>query len=501
MNDPGWYASNAQLLFDSASLAYSQAIGTYDEAFSGLVPLPRVNALTGSTVSGNLVAAPGIMTIRLMPTIGISKNNVSTVNIAASRLYSWVRHANAGSKNYDSPDLMMYLLAMDSIYSYYSYLVRAIGICRLFSQKNRYLANGILTALGVVPASLQDDLAAARNKLNMLGAKMAALCVPSSMPYFVRHSWLYQNIYKDSPTEKSQMYAFVPDGFYKYDGFTEPTGGRLVYTKVNASGPSTFQVHLAALEDMLNAVVADEDINIMSGDILKAYGSGELIIVGQVSEDFLLMPVYDEEVLSQIQNTTILAHAIASNITQDATGAILSAPTLAAITPDEIKFGKSGAKRITVRKDIVTPADTMVATRLTHPWMNLKKTDAGKDYPITSCGSEIAVMVDVHTLAVSADTAKEVFIARSSFGGYNGILPDAYLPALDRVTQLAEFDWHPEYVFLAGTDNTVWSECGSVFDIDNYTIVTSTELDRMNDTALLSMFNVPAIAPYSAMVR
>lgn len=501
MNDPNWYAANAQLLSDSASLAYSQAIGTPDMSFSSVDPIPRIDATTGELVSCKLVAAPGIMTIRLMPTIGISENNVSTVNIAASRLYSWVRHANAGSKNYDSPDLMMYLLAMDSIYSYYSYIVRAIGICRLYSQKNRYLSDGLLLALGVIPDSLQDNFAAARNKLNMLGAKMAALCVPSTMSYFVRHSWLYQNIYKDSPTEKSQMYAFVPDGFYKYSGFTDPTGGKLIYEKINTAGPSTIQQHLQNLEDMLNAVVADEDINIMSGDILKAYGAGELVIVGQVSEDFLLMPVYDEEVLMQIQNITVLSHVAASDITQDASGAILYRPKVAPFGPVTVKFARPGFKRITVRKDIVTPADTMVATRLTHPLVDLNPSMVGGNYPITSCGSEIATVLEIYNFASPEASPHSLIQIKMTLGNYGRLPTGEVINALDKCAVLSQFDWHPEFVFSVEGPKDTFKQVASVMDIDNYTVVTSTELDRMNDTALLSMFNVPAVAPYSSMVR
>lgn len=500
MNDPAWYAANSQLLIDSASLAYSQAIGTYDKSFSGVEAITRINAATGNYTSGKLVAAPGLMTIRLMPTIGISKSNVSTVNIAASRLYSWVRHANSGAKNYDSPDLMMYLLAMDSIYSYYSYIVRAIGVCRLYSQKNRYMSDAVLTALGVIPSSLQDNFAAARNKLNMLGAKMAALCVPKTMPYFMRHAWLYQNIYKDSPTEKSQMYAFVPDGFYKYEGFTDPTGGKLVYQKINATGPSTIDDHLSKLEEMLNAVVADEDINIMSGDILKAYGAGDLIIVGQVPEEFLLLPVYDEEVLSQIQNTTVLPFVKASDITQDASGAILYTPKIDTVTL-EANFSNPGLKKITIRKDVVTPADTMVATRLTHPLSDLDPTMTGDDYPISSCGSEIAVMMQLYNLAQAAD--ESIFLARMEVWGFT--FTDASASGVsiivDQCAQLANFDWHPELVIAVLKSEGVYNQMASIFDVDNYTTVTSTELDRMNDTALLSMFNVPAIAPYSSMVK
>lgn len=105
-NDPKWYIVNGQLAKDVASFSFNNALGaSFEIGTHGLTTL----------VQPKKYSLPGIMTIPYVPSIGYSADGTSAANIAAKNFYSFVRHQNSGHANYDSPDLMMYLMAMDSI--------------------------------------------------------------------------------------------------------------------------------------------------------------------------------------------------------------------------------------------------------------------------------------------------------------------------------------------------------------------------------------------------
>lgn len=68
---------------------------------------------------------PGIMTFMYAPSIGVAfSTDSAAINVAAKNIYAYVRFANSGARNYDAPNLMTYLLALDSAYQIYACGVR-----------------------------------------------------------------------------------------------------------------------------------------------------------------------------------------------------------------------------------------------------------------------------------------------------------------------------------------------------------------------------------------
>lgn len=75
--------------------------------------------------------------------------------------------------------------------------------------------------------------------------------------------------------------------------------------------------YLDAIESMLSVLLANEDINIMSGDIIKAYGS-DLYSIPFIQENEIQEIVHDENLLLQFSNSTVLdvfGATITSNLT------------------------------------------------------------------------------------------------------------------------------------------------------------------------------------------
>lgn len=478
-NDVSWYAKNQQMLTDAASFSYNSPLGN---------PVPFGDLLSGvpQSLVGN-GAIPGVAQLEFIPGIGISTNSISPANIAANNIYSYVRYMNSGAKNYDQADMMLYLLAMDNLYMYINWMKRIYGYVSTFSQYNKYTPTAYAAADSVDIADLRANLADFRLFINNCCARASAFCVPAVMPLFVRHSWMVSNIYKDSDTLKAQNYMYVPKWFYRYDETGSKFGGQLVIQgRVTNAKLSDLQ---KIFEDMFKKLAYSEDIGVMSGDILKAYGQEKLFKLSSVEPDYTVLPVYNEEVLSQIHNLQIVEPNLASeaaktwNVTQDPnSGFLIFNPTIIpwAYNPKKVM--------VNMPWDGVTPADTMVATRLTASYEGTK---------LTACGSELVTNFRIikydatGVLKVSVDfTSPIIYVNASNLG-----TPQA---DVQKMCELTQFDWHPLFHLVTnpGTTPTTNTYCGIMGDINNYTIMDIEDLKNLHSTAILSEFNVPQIGSF-----
>lgn len=480
-NDSSWYALNPQLLQDAGQLSFNNPLG---------VGLPGI--MTGSDLS-SLMYTPGVMRIHFLPGIGYSSNNASAVNLAARRIYTFVRHANSGSANYDSPDLMMYLLAVNSAYLTYAQCVRAYGIANVYSMFNRYLPDALLRAAGFDPNDVRSNLADFRYGINIAAAKLGQLAIPSSMKYFKRSAWLVNGVYADSPTAKSQLYVMATDAYYLLEEKTSESGTSLSFHGAQTdTNPRTVASWLQILNNQIAALVESEDIGIMAGDILKAYGSNALMIAPPIAENYVVSPVYNEEVLTQINNANAIGGSpffgtnwdtSTLNITQNPnTGAIIYTPTF--------NFGGLFAhpldyrKPITIRSDFPQPADVMVATRF---MMGGTEDTAGGESPqklsIQNMGTEVVTNYAIYKYGGANWT-----LNTTEIDGYNWSLTPELL------ADYSKFDWAPPLYYVTGGDTSENVVSAVVQDWDNVTTIGNPELRKLHETALLSLFNVPSMS-------
>lgn len=502
-NDPNWYFKDSKILADVASFSYNQPLGNN----------LRFNQYhTPTSSDGNKISCasvPGIMAIRLGLTPGIAENAQSPVNLAATNVYSYVRYKNSGGSNYDAPDLMLYLLAMDSLYACWNWLQRIYGFASTYSQRNRYLPTAYMALNNVDFDDIMANLADFRGWLNIKANEISAFCVPATMTYNVRHSWLFSNIFKDSDTVKAQQYMYVPGWFYKYDETGSSEGGRLVTVEAvpaDIAGATRYKVTdlMSILNTMIEAVNYSEDIGIMSGDILKAYGESGLFTIGTVDPDYKVEAVHSPEVLWQIENMHCvqLGNTAMSqfNIVQDPnTNFIKFGPVI-----DGVVAPRNGSYLNFHHMD-VTPENVIVATRLICATTVDGKT---QKTTITSCGSEIATNGYIAVFrpdgkfnaALEDNATLKLHVEEIPFVAYPKVsttLADTVLN-LDKYMAIlgwySAFDWAPE--LLLGSNYTISGTTyndtvGVIRDWDNYTLLDNQDVESLNLLALLTEFNVP----------
>nr|AVX53573.1 putative capsid [Marmot picobirnavirus] len=482
-NDVSWYAKNQQMLSDAASFSYNSPLGNR-------IPWERVAALPqDATGIANWIKAPevpGLMLFKFEPGIGISKNSSSPANLAAQNIYTYVRYMNSGSKNYDQADLMLYLLAMDSIYMVWNWMKRVYGYASLYSQYNKYLPRVFAQADNVDLDDVIANMADFRYHINSLAAQISSFCVPAVMPLFVRHSWMVSNLYKDSNLLKSQMYMMSPNTYYVYSETGSPYGGYLQAKGFpNPTSGMKITDMVAVMKDMLNKVAYSEDIGVMSGDILKAYGQERLFKISPVEENYTVEPVYNEEVLNQLHNSRMVSMS-RTNITQDPdTGFLIYDPVTT-----EKAVAVTDATFVNMPWDSVTPANTMVGTRLTPV---LSRVDANT-VKVQAAGSEIISRRSI--LYYDFDQSSAGVIQKRELPSALYMLQDV---TSEMVSMISNFDWHPLFPMWWKTgsgDTTTYVFKGMLGDISNYTIIDNYSMEQMHTTAILSEFNVPQLGSF-----
>lgn len=300
-NDVSWYKGNGSLTSATAAIPFNLPTGMKFNRFT------RIAGYDTIKFGGSGYTNPGICTLSLAPSIGNSSDSGSPINIAATAMYSYIRHANSGTAYGDPADTMIFMLAMSQVYSYINWLQRLYGCASLYAQQNRYIPRGLVQAQGVDFDSITSNFADFRYGINLLIAKAAAFAVPNVFPYFQRQAFLYSNVYTEGNSIRDQLYMFIPAGFWFYtEGTTASPLSKLTYRSISHSSLWKYDELLSIGNEMMQYLLSSEDIGILSGNILKAFGDSNIIKLSPLPEQYNLTPVYDIGVLEQFKNATPL---------------------------------------------------------------------------------------------------------------------------------------------------------------------------------------------------
>ena len=469
-NDPAWYTRFPQLTKDAASLWFSNPLGAV---------IPR---LTSSSIAGGrdvdaaLGAVPGLMVLNTILGPGTSADANSPLNATSRDIYSFIRHANSGHSNYSAPDLTMYLLCLDAYYTVWAKMVRAYGVASLVTKTSRYTAVRILQALGFDADNILSNMANFRYAINNFAVKLSSYATPGSMDIYRRHTEIYTNIYQDSMSTKAQLYLLDPAGYYVY-GEESAQGGKLTYTE--------YPGHLMTVNDVIavfntfNTVINSEDMNIISGDILKAYGREGIFNVPAIDSGYITPVVVDPHMLAQIENATIVGtmNADSLNISQNpATNQVIYLPSVMG------KVDSYPALVLNFHKPDPDVNDIMEATRFMVTFGDYD--DISKSTPIMACGADIVVGVGIYTFIKNGNFERRIL---SPYIDVN-VGADLIAQLLVPVFLANSFAYAPRCAIWWGT-----YLIADTMDYDEYTTISPEVLWNIHNTALLSLLDVPRI--------
>lgn len=478
-NDVSWYANNPELLRSAASLPYSRTMGQ---------KLPFV-----ATTS-----VPGIMSLYWVPITGAGP----ALNQAANMTYFNTVHANSRNTSYTAADEMLVILAGANVFAALAHGIRAYGIMKYYEQQNSYTPRDIVEAMGFDYDDLVANLPTMWFSLNELIARSSQIWIPDEFPLITRWFWMNSNIYKDTDSVKGQYYIYVQDAFYVYSETTSEQGGQLLKdtvwgdTSVNikAGKLKKWSDYLALMNRMLNALINSEDRGIIFGDILKAYGKERLYGISAIDASYAVVPVYDMEVLTQIEN----AYAYPANF--KGIESLASTNSLQKIWDVTRSWTVSNLMSFNQvlnfpQKEVPTPEQNMVATRLKF----------GHAAIITSGTSSVNPVVELHNMGSEFITQ---FCITSHYYSSNDVDPVVsrtfFSSVVDNIREVlplwCAFDHAPWLYEPTGTApaKTVGTSLmmipSNVYgDWEMYSILTEELIARMNTTAIYGELGVPTI--------
>lgn len=499
-NSPEWYANDPALLRDAASIPFSWAVGT---------PINlHIPVFNGTTVQQEF-AVPGICCLKTLPSLGWSDQPTDPINVAMFQFYSDVRYANSGHVNYDAPDLMLYIMAMSQVYGYINFLQRAYGTATLYAQKNRYLPDALLRAMNINPEDVKANLANFRYAINLLINKAASFYVPAVMPIFKRHASLYQNIYVEGVSIKDQLYLYSPIGFWKYTLNDTDSSGMLEFQPLPDN--ATVDQLITYGTDMMSRLTMSEDINIMSGDILKAFGDSGMVKLQSLPTEYPILPLFDAAVLEQMKNATAVGVYGDWNVTQDPThGFLVFKPTSHLTISGELNYASRAGTKITtcLAEDRImttqnldpSPEIVMENTRLMAIGTDYLRDESGSSVTVNlATGSEVISTVQYwyyEAVPTGWNLSSKGFFSIESVDVGNVEATAAYLKRLNVVSN---FKFHPfvhVFPFKQSTSNPdafQVAEAFMQFDVDNYAVLNAEDLRHMHATALMSELYVRSL--------
>lgn len=486
LNDISWYTHYPDLVNGSASIPY----------ILGMQSKWSLTEVEGDGTSAIInQSSPGLMAFRTNPAYGISTSLDSPLNQAAQEIYGFIRLGNSRTSTYDAADIMIYLIAWDSIYMLVTNLVRAYGMLNVRTPENTYFPDTFISAMGINPADAHSNSSAMYYGINEIISMLQGWGIPTGMDIFARHQWLYKTYYTDSQTGKAQSYMFVPNSYYDWAGvgseFTPSTA------RFNIMPESqTVAEYIARVKKMINDIRNDSDCLAMHYDILAWYGTTGLYQVEPMPMNYVTQGTFAPEVLMQIQNMTICTamhpdQTFEGNITHSAvTGMIVYDPYKQHSDAHNLNLYVSN-RVITVPIQNTNPAVNMVATRLTNvcDWQS----EEAHVVHFNEVGSEFVSAAHIYKYTM---VGNEWVITKSDSIGYANLghhyFDELGTKLFNSLTDVNSFNMHPcvicSYTVPLAEGST--NPTIRLFDLDNFAVLNKDELARMHQTAIRSMFSI-----------
>lgn len=394
-NDVTWYARSKELLEQAARLNFSNRAGD---------PI----TFTGKSVlTNNCNIVPGIVRFDYIPALGRTSITPKSSQVysyiansvmkdAGTNIYSYVRAHNSGAINYEWQDMIAVIYAGSQVFAAIAHAIRVYGIAKTNYQNNTYMPDEILRSMAIDPVAFRKNLANYLFRLNYLIQKASVIWVPDDFPITQREYWMNTNLYYDADSTKAGIMYYFPAIFYEYSPKTSTSGSALVPTYLYAKANDDGTQLLNTIEKMLDAILDDSDAGTMFGDLYKTYGADKLYSVGEISPDYSVAPVYNEEVNQQFHGLTIIETANYPSILQDVDHSefvqdcfTVNKPAFTASFSDVVLdlYGKDDL-----------PERVMVATRMTSMVQSVTKGPGDNTYYLeVISGSEICVAAHVYT--------------------------------------------------------------------------------------------------------
>lgn len=482
-NDMSWYTKNPLLLESACRIPFAYPCGQYMDAGTDFE-----NNRTAPVKTTHVVASAGTMAITYVPSIGNTDDGLSApINIAAREMYAKIRKAYSGALICDAPDIMLYMLSLDGIFSYIAYLKRIYRLLDIYSGTNKYVVEGIFAAMGYSAAdvaSLRSDKMQLWGIINTFISDANKWSCPAQFDILNRHYWMNDNIYLDKVNSKAQMYVFNPQGFYKF-GLDSDSKGQVTVEfpdKLNISGLTAFG------RDLLNTLSNSEDAYTINGYLARAFEGVPNFRISELGIGDKQEFVYSEEVLNQIHNATIVKlENTACTVTQDGVTGVLKAgyEGTDVWTASSAPLLRSNLELFDSNMEVPDAINVVVGSRL-HATVEAAINGNDINYRVNA-GTEIVTSLSIYRLNTPAVYPRNPFFSFTLDQNFVIVADDVTVRGLACISQ---FDWAPVLVVSYWDNEDYESTNWNIFgDVTNMTSVKNVTMDNLHRMCIYSEFN------------
>lgn len=485
-NNLAWYNKNPELLRSAASLPFALQPG-------------RVVTLGSIGDSTLRFKYPGICVIRFIPGCGASYDVTSPVSIAAKEIYSKVRSKFSGSLDADAPDIMMYLLALDSVYSYIAQLKRIYRCISAYSPENLYFPKALVQALTGLGNTGFETLVAQKVQffgyITELVGMTRKFIFPDVFPLFDRHFFMNNDVYLDAPSIKGQIYVFRQTGFWQIKE-DSATGSELEYATITLNGNDPAGSYFNFGRQLISKLSDWDESYTISGYLMRAYEGAKMVAVTAPEVGEIITPRYEEGFMPQLENLKTICGKFEDGslrIYQDPiTNAVLFKP---AVVADGTSQYYSAPADIASVKNLmslrnVNPAyeEITEASRLMIAYHD-KPTSSGALQVI--CATEIPVSVAYYELSsdggINTPGSPEALQSYIQFDMTDN--QSARAETLYAAYQSA-FDWHPILPVIEKINAAGAHDIKFYGDLSNVSFVDDIALENLHRVCAYSLFDV-----------
>ena len=514
-NNPEWYIIDPVTADQASGFSFANFIGE------------AINIGTTGTSdiknSGYTVNIGSIMRIGLMPSLGSVGMDINAktaaINQQGFKMYSRLSSVNSKNTQYLPNDITTMILAIGELIKMVNWGQRTFGLTWVYNLRNRTMPKRLIELSGFDPDDLFKNLAQYRIEFNTLMVQANKIPFPSNINYFNKCAQVFSSVYKDEETDMSQMYVFAPDSVWLID----ETGaeGTILKTHYLPNAPIKFSAYLTLLESMINTLLTSATYNYVYADIVNfaAKNSGkmnmQMLNFATVPDDYIVMPEYNEPMLSQIHNLSIMSYPIDSgkgtetySITyKDETietftnnnDVIPNVETLSMFYKPAFTGKGDGADVFTA---FMASADRILdfhtsspntgmrleATRLTSGCRKVKQNKAGEAHPFTYSDLVSSDHYVSTLFVVGAEGKPDYEISSNGILFWDNTMLGFSVYALGLISQFKERPIFYIGDISSGSDPYV-GQIKSIFsDLDFFTTIDMDTLKRINDLSLYGLF-------------
>lgn len=316
-NDPNWYFEDAMLADQVSQLSFQNLAGHPLQVGAQEFSVPNLVRIF-------LNPSPGV--VKSADYTSVSLNKTSGVNLAGFRIFSKLSAYTGRVANYGPQDISTMILAMGEIISMTEWIRRIFGIGYAMSMRNRdYPRHAVHWGCLTDEDDLFKNYSTYRTRFNSLITMINQLPIPKGIKYFEKCASLYEKVFLDDDSSMAQSLITIPFSTWILDETSYQGGTILKTVQVNNSYdpntmadivPKKMSDHLDMLDSLISAMLNSSTLQVVYTDLLNlATKVGqEFWKLDYLPDGYIVVPEYNEELLLQIHNATIVGEPIETTL-------------------------------------------------------------------------------------------------------------------------------------------------------------------------------------------